>query len=347
MGESQLRYLKSIHATMSAAFPDVLVVPGEAARFMASPKPGMLSEDPSLLAARKSERSLDLQYVRDYVLMDLFNPLRMSTMRSLLETGESSPINRDFSPVCYFNGLRVWASQLHPVAERTMAFAHRHLGRPSWPHAATVVLMLLVLFYGCSRTRNGPIVMSAVVTGGSLLTLEIVLLLAFQILEGYLYGELAMIITCTMTGMAVGAAIIEPIVGRRRGLNRWLIAVQLLLAFFFLAVLLGLHLIHTSGGEPGYPSWVLKLLFRGLALAGGILGGLHFSLASAVWAADSGLETRIGAGLYGADLVGAAFGALTSTLLLLPLHGLLVTTGIFGALLACSGILLMFRPGWR
>jgi hypothetical protein len=79
---------------------------------------------------------------------------------------------------------------------------------------------------------------------------------------------------------------------------------------------------------------------------GGILGGLHFSLASAVWAGDLGLETRIGAGLYGADLSGAAAGAVASTLLLLPLHGLLTTLGIYGAMLACSGALLMVHPGW-
>jgi len=347
VGESQLRYLKSVHATLRAAFPDVLVVPGEAVRFMASPTPGTLSEDPFLLAARKSERRLDLQYVQDYLLMDLFNPLRMNTMRSLLEAGESSPVNLDFSPVCYFNGLRVWASQLHPVAERILTFADRHFGRLSWSHAAGLGLILLLLFFWSTRSPSRPILISAAVTGGSLLTLEIVLLLAFQILEGYLYAELAMIISFTMTGMALGAAIMEPLVSRTHRMNRWLIGVQFLLAFFFLAVLLGLHLTHASGPEPGYPSWAHKILFRSMALAGGILGGLHFSLASAVWAGDLTLETRIGAGLYGADLAGAAVGALASTLLLLPLHGLLGTLGVFGVLLAYSGGLLMYRPGWR
>jgi spermidine synthase len=347
VGESQLRYLKSIHATLSATFPDVLVVPGEAVRFVASPTLGTLSEDPALLVARKNERGLDLQYVQDYMLMDLFNPLRMDTLRSLLKAAEGSPVNRDFSPVCYFNGLRVWASQLHPVAERILTFADRNLGRPSWSHAAGMLLILLLVFFFCTRTLTGPILISAAVTGGSLLTLEIVLLLAFQILEGYLYGELAMIISCTMTGIAVGAVFIEPLVGRGRRMNRWLIAVQFVLAFFFMSVLVGLHLTHESGAVSGCPSWRNIIFFRGMALTGGILGGLHFSLASAVWAGDSGLEARVGARLYGADLAGAALGALTSTLLLLPLHGLLVTLGIFGILLLYSGALLMLRPGWR
>ena len=77
------------------------------------------------------------------------------------------------------------------------------------------------------------------------------------------------------------------------------------------------------------------------------MGGLHFSLASAAWAGEAGLDTRIGAGLYGADLLGAAVGALVSTLILLPLHGLLVTLWISSGLLAFAGVVLMVRPGWR
>jgi predicted membrane-bound spermidine synthase len=179
------------------------------------------------------------------------------------------------------------------------------------------------------------------------MVVEIVLLLAFQILEGFLYSELVVILSCFMTGMAAGAAVVGSQLGRVRSAAKCLIAAHCLLVLLVFCVMLSLFTLHRLSSSVDVPSWLSLVLFRGLALTAGSLGGAHFSLATAAWARGQSLAARIGAVLYAADLVGAALGALLSSFLLLPLLGVHATLILVAFLLICGGVLLFMRLGWR
>jgi hypothetical protein len=56
---------------------------------------------------------------------------------------------------------------------------------------------------------------------------------------------------------------------------------------------------------------------------------MHFSLATRVLAGNTVASEKIGGGLYGLDLLGAAGGALIASLFLIPLYGLLTTLYLF------------------
>src|ERR1035437_4811605 len=94
-------------------------------------------------------------------------------------------MNRDFSPILYFYHLRHWMSQF------TLSFG-----------ALQAVLLLLLLVY-LIRLRGPALALFASGFAGS--ALEVVLLLAFQVLCGSVYHQVGVIVTVFMAGLAVGA----------------------------------------------------------------------------------------------------------------------------------------------
>jgi hypothetical protein len=96
----------------------------------------------------------------------------------------------------------------------------------------------------------------------------------------------------------------------------------------------------------------LPVIFSALALVGGILGGMHFALAVKTLStsgmsedeprmpADSIRMAQGGPRLYALDLAGAALGALTASLFLLPIYGL-VTTMVAMTLLVFASLIIL------
>jgi spermidine synthase len=341
VGEVQIRYLSSVHTTLRAVFPEVLVIPGDSVRFLATPTAGSLSRDPELLSARMRERHVEARYVQDFFLQDLMSPSRLEFMESILRVRSGDRINTDFTPVCYFNGLLVWSSQIHPLIEQSLSGLAENFKNVSPWMVSAVGITLLLLFLWSRTNEQRSIRLAVAIAGGSLLALEIVLLLAFQILEGFLYAELAVILSCYMTGLAAGAAVIGRRLKVMRRPGRRLVTVHFALVPFVLGVIPALFALHRVSSWVLLPLWLIPSVFRCLALAAGGIGGMHFSLATAAWARGRSLETRIGAGLYAADLVGAALSGLVSSLLLLPLVGVYGTLLVFGGLLTFGGLLLV------
>jgi len=158
--------------------------------------------------------------------------------------------------------------------------------------------------------------------GFSLLGLEMLLLLGFQALYGYVYHQLAILVALFMVGMAVGARLGLPAAGQAVAATqpemRKLASLQVLAAvspllLYELFALLGQ--VRSSSGLFA----VSQVLFPALALVSGLLGGYQFPLASRIYFADS--SARSPGVLYGLDLLGACLGAFALSAFLVPVYG--------------------------
>ena len=89
--------------------------------------------------------------------------------------------------------------------------------------------------------------------------------------------------------------------------------------------------------SPAAIGWV----FSGLALAGGMLGGGHFSMAVMVWAGLGEALEKTGGKLYAIDLAGSAGGVLVAVLITLPLFGLIQTLLLTSAVVFISVLALL------
>ena len=319
VGPKEAALLKSLDATLRQTFGEVLVVPGESVRFIASEAGSGLTADPQVLIDRMRARNLDLRYVRDFYLLDIFNPFRLAYFKSIIREGPPAKTNRDFEPVCYIYGLGLWGAQLHPAAGHFVGFISG--GSAFWVLAGFGALFLT--FVLILRARGSPDLVVSVntgVCGAVLIVVEVVLVLVYQILEGSVYRQIALIISFFMAGLAAGSALVRTL---RVKASQRLFLIQLGLAAY-LGVLYLLFSVFRDSVLDNLGHDSTLLLFSALALASGMFGGGQFS------AAVSAGEKAGGAGLYAADLIGASAGAVAGSLFFLPVLGIPKTLLILG-----------------
>jgi spermidine synthase len=346
IGPAHARLLGSVNRTLREAFPQVAVLPGERARFLAAGRTGSLVLDPWTLADRLRERGLDLVHVRADTLAAAMTPFRLEYLDAVLGELDASPVNRQFSPICYFHVLMLWAAQWHPSLERTIAAAATvkpaHLGT-----GLAVAGVAVTLFFWTGRLRyRGAVAASVLVQGASGMVLQVVLILAFQILEGFAYLQLALIIAFFMAGLAAGTLAITLATPRWADASRaigGLAVVQggvtvfpLLLLVFFSPAGEGLR----EGLSSAAASWA----FSAMSFAAGVLGGAHFSLAALASTVAGARLERTGGYLYAVDLAGAAGGALAAGLFVLPLYGVSSTLVLLSAMSLVCLLAILRRP---
>ena len=170
------------------------------------------------------------------------------------------------------------------------------------------------------------------------MTLEVVILFAFQVLQGTIYARVSLIVTAFMAGLALGGASGDRLLGRWLAVGgqrsavtgrarRALIAVQAAVALYSAIFPLILSL----------PASVPVAVFPLLALMAGALTGAAFPLAVALMRRSAGRAVGL---LYAADLVGGCLGALASAVFLVPVLGISQTC-IAVALVGLAGLLVL------
>jgi spermidine synthase len=139
--------------------------------------------------------------------------------------------------------------------------------------------------------------------GLTTITVEILALIAFQTYYGYLYKRVALLFSCFMIGLFIGA-----LRGKGRKTKAYFHLLLIQSGFILLLFVLVLFL------EAHPPELFFFLFFLLL----GYLGGDLFIVSNHLY-----LEKKKNFGLgYGLDLLGSFLGALVASSLLIPLFGL-------------------------
>jgi spermidine synthase len=346
------RMLASACRSLKPSFQNVLVIPGGQVFFLASDGP--LFDN---IAARIEQRQIKTRLVNRHYLDAMLTADRMMDMQRAIV--QPAALNRDFSPVLYYYHLRHWMSQF------TVGFG-------AWQ-----VLLLVLLGLYLARLRGAAFVLFASGFAGS--ALEIVLLLAFQVLCGSVYHQVGVIVTVFMTGLAIGALMMnrnpdmlfggaslgvrssafrrpgatEPPEGgtpnpaaaarsERTPCQRQARCLRLLsFAIAGCAVLLPLllPLLNRAGGTT-VSLFMIKATVALLTLILAVLVGMQFPLANRL---EFGGSVAGVSRLYTADFVGAFLGALLASTWLIPLMGVTGVCLLTAALNFLGGVMIQFR----
>jgi spermidine synthase len=178
------------------------------------------------------------------------------------------------------------------------------------------------------------------------MVLQVLFLLSFQIIAGFVYRQLALIIAFFMTGLALGAGWIswrKPSQPKTAVARRLFIRIQMLVCLLPLGLMLFFSLIHGEIPNVVSPA-AMGWLFSSLSLLTGILGGVHFALAVRVMAASGVALEKIGGGFYALDLAGAAAGVLIAALFIIPIYGIMNTLVFLSTLSGISLLTLLRQP---
>jgi spermidine synthase len=347
IGQTMARFLSSLYWTMKEVFPEVVVLPGPSTRFLGARTKGVLTSDPAILVQRADKRHLRVDYVRDYYLFSNLSAERVRYLQSILEQGKGAGINRDLQPICYFYDIVLWSAQYSPLLKDL--FLHLQGLRVEWIFFLIGAITIVLLWQG-RRSSSPPLLWAVAITGFSQIALEIIIILTFQIIYGYLYYTIGLIITANMIGLALGGWLITTHMKRITRPLRLLLIIQAALAFYALSCLPLILILH-QGGLPPFLAHAMEAIFPFLTLVAGFLGGLHFPLANKVYLKKRKEIGRIGGLLYGVDLAGSAAGALIISVILLPLMGIaqgisLIVVINLSAIL-CLGITVLVKATGR
>ncbi len=292
-------FLASLYFSLRDIFPVVDIVPGDSNIFLASTAP--ISLDPQELAQKIDRLKLKNTYIGTHSLFSRLSPLRMNMLKEKVLQGKKS-INLDLIPISYYYNAVLWSSQFQRLESKLFRFTSR-IGR-FWlldvPLIASLVIMVLI---GLRYKKPSFFLFPLAVMGLTTITIEIIMLIAFQTFYGYLYNKVALLFASFMIGLFLGA--LRGKIRKKKGyLELLVIQFGFILTLFLLILWLEAH--------PPEIFFFLYLAFLGY------LGGDLFIVANHLYLLE---KKNYGIG-YGLDLLGSFFGALTVSSLLIPLFGL-------------------------
>jgi spermidine synthase len=310
--------LASAGRSLRQVFPNMLVIPGGRVFFLASDGP--LFDN---IASRIQQQGIHTKLMNRHYLDAMLTADRLAAVRQA--AAQPAALNKDFNPALYFYHLRHWMSQFNTG------------------FGVVPALALALLGVNLLRLRGAAFVLFASGFAGT--TLEIVLLLAFQVLCGSVYHQLGIIVTVFMAGLALGAAL-----ANRRGKSGSHASAPTAKPLAFLAfaiagyaILLGflLPMLNRLGNTAASLA-LIKAVIALLTLVLAALVGMQFPLANR-------LEfdgTVAGASrLYTADFAGSCLGALLAGTLLIPIIGVTGVCLLTAALNLAGGAAALFTKG--
>ncbi len=340
-------FLRCIQHTLQTVFPYVVAIPGETIHFFAATEPDVLTDNPQTLMARLQERNLKTQYVREYFIPFRMMPDRMEQVREQLRPLASTPVNRDFEPIAYYFDIVLWSTQFKLGYSRWFRAA-AHIPFAGVLETVLVVSLLVAALLALVPAREKRARSSAAgcmaATGFTLMALQIFLLLAFQSVYGYVYQQLAILITMGMAGIAYGSWLgIRRIRSNDSPPYRTMGTTQFLLALSGPALIFVVSLLSKISGMTA--TWLAaQFVFPALAALCGMLGGYQFPVATEIYLHDRdnmndlGGQSRLGA-LYAIDLLGGCVGALLLSSYLIPVFGFWKTAWLSAAVTLAPALL--------
>jgi len=330
-------FLRCIFQTLQTTFTQVTFIPGNTVHFFASNTNQIFDANPDTLIKRLRERNLDTKYVREYYLPFRMMPDRMQDLQKALAPNPYTSINKDFAPIAYFYDTVLWSTQFIPQLRKFF----ENLTGISFPKFAILIilpvfLLIFFIFWKIPEKQQYRTIASfaVIIMGFTIMCLELLLILGFQAVYGYVYHQLTLLIALFMCGLAVGSwAALRKHIGE----SEVLVNLKILMGNHIIAGIFPVGfflLLNWLNRLPGSNMQMLGslILFPLLAILSGAIGGFQFLLVSQIFFSGKADEQKNSGKIYGLDLIGGLIGAISLSVFLIPTFGFLKTALIIGFL---------------
>jgi spermidine synthase len=321
LGEAARQRHSAMVATLTKVFPFVGFAPGAETILWASNH--LVDARATVLAARLKQRGLQTVQVGPTWLFDRLLPMHVASYQHAVAA--ALPVeSRDFRPVVYLFGLLETLQRLSPtLAKRLLGLV---FNSSAWIAAAGII-GLVFLLWSVRRRRPAP-GLAVAAAGAAGMSLQLVLLIAYQSLRGHLYYALGLLLAGSMAGMAIGAW------GAGRLSRQNCPLVPALAAVACVAIVIA-GLLAIAPAVPGAASLAMVPL---LFLVGAATGAVY------PVAVQASARAGAGARMYAWDLVGAAVAAFFTSLFAIPLLGLVPVTLLGAALCSVAAVANFAKP---
>ena len=330
--------LASLRKTARLAFLHVATLPGEMCYFVLSTGRAPMTEAGAILGSLDAA-GIERRYVRETMLPFRLTPWRSAQLeQALTEKEKQARINRDFRPLGYLYDLAQWSAQFRGPLRHWVGriiVANRF-----WAYLVPTVLVLLLAVgkYACaggtSLTAGAPAIektpepgpegrktpsrdsrfavgAAVGVTGVSEIIFQVTVMVSFQVVYGYLFYRLGIMVAAFMAGLAAGSFWLWR-QGELAPARAWRWFLRVHIAILLYPLLLPVLFRFSPQSE----------IFMFVPAIAGLLGGLEFPLAVRLWQQRGrGVASAAGV-LYALDSFGACVGAAIVSPFLIPVLGL-------------------------
>lgn len=317
----QGQFLGCLYRTLKNEFQDIKVLPGDYNYFLASPTKGILSYDPKILLDRLKGRNLDLKYVREYYLPFKLNPQRIEYVENAIKEVPGTKVNYDFRPIGYFYDMVLWTTYFKPDIKNFLGGLEKITSKAIALILFLAFAILSIFQFVTKKFKNLPIAVSIGTTGFSEMLFQIVVILSFQVIYGYLYYKIGLIFATFMLGLILGSTLAIRVLAKEKNLSKIYMATQLSICLYPL-ILPPIFISLSRARADIAHSFGIETLFSFLPIVAGFIGGLQFPLANKISLGQKGHIGKIAGLLYGVDLLGACLGALLTSTVLIPIIGI-------------------------
>jgi spermidine synthase len=337
LSKELIALLKIINKSLREVFNNTKIIPGENIHYFAANEIQALNLEAGFLINRLEKRGIDNQFVNEYYLYFRLLPTRIQEVQKIIQPETGTFINKDFHPIAYFFNLAFWSSQFSPFYSSVSQF----INEISYKTILFVMIFTMVMYFVVfwlnqkkQRFLQNNLKMAVFIMGVSLITFEIIVILGFQAIYGYIYNQMAALIGFFMAGIAVGSGFfLKQKLADVNSYLRRLSILHIMLAFLPLLVL-GVFKIHLYIFNQ-----MTIFLFTILC---GAIGGYQFPLASRIYFSfNKQYKQNIGI-LYGMDILGAMSGTIILGVICIPLFGFLQVALIILILNLLISIFMLF-----
>lgn len=288
MGRELRKLHSSIYRALRQVFKEILILPGQKTFYIASD--GLLTEN---ILEKLRELKINTQYVNEAYLRGRFTEEKLSQVKKWVMA--ESKINRDLSPSAFRYYLDLWLKQFSTSKNFILLSG---------------IFLLFISLFIILNSKNPVSSTVSFTSGFTCLSLEITLLLIFQVLYSTLYLDVGILFSACMLGMSLGGFITK-ILKKRRVI---LVLSEFIITLFpfCIAILISTIDLHSM---PLYFARMVFFLF--LFLSGLFTGTQFYQLFP--YASENAIESA--SGIYSADLLGSCAGALLTGIFLIPAYG--------------------------
>lgn len=291
--------LNTVYISLNESFPHLLALPAGKTTFIASRYPIDRVHLIEILKERTIERDLHLLYVNEYYFEHNLRAEKIAYLNEQI-LQSSGRLNTDIRPVSYYFTTLLWGGVVTGALKALLLWLF---------NIHPLFFLLPVLCVLPFFRRRSLIYVSVYAVGASEISAELILIVLFQVLYGYLYGWIGAIIAFYMLGLTSGTWFYLRSLFIRHARVRTLSSVQFAMVGYLLLIALT-----ALFRPPGVYLFVPVLVFLG-----GFLGGLHFPLSVGV------MKRRSAGVIYGIDLIGSGSGALVTAVIFIPVIGIVYT----------------------
>jgi len=311
----------SIFKTLNLVFPEVIVIPGSYNYYFAADKRDILTDDANILVKRWKEKKIRTQYFNELSIPHIVSSDRLDYVKKAVRYDDKIMVNSDLHPISYLYSMQIWLSYFPGLAnipiQAILAVKLRAL--ILWLFALAVIFKAASNRIKAIKDALTPAVVTLI--GFTAMLLQLLTIYSFEALYGYIYYMIGILIAVFMGGLAAGSYISNNKLKQIR--------MDHVIALLFLSIAAFALYLHSA------PELDLIPLFSFLFAA---LVGAFFPAAVRAYRSRN-IENKAGV-LYGCDLMGGAISAVLTSLLFMPVYGMIGTISVPICLCLISLVLL-------